>query len=127
MLKIIEPITPLLKDERVSLDDFALAGESEVAGLVLALVQLGHARSEVGGGKAHPIVEPNHKKCRSSNVRKGIMYHIANIYLVAVRCSPQQLSRPNWCFEPESKDRFVTQLDTNPLTNHNSALLSNQG
>ena len=62
---------PHAKDERVSLDDFALAGESEVAGLVLALVQLGHARSEVGGGKAHPIVEPNNKKCRSSNVRKG--------------------------------------------------------
>ena len=39
------------------LDDVPLAGEGEVASVVLALVQLAHARCEVGGGKAHPIVE----------------------------------------------------------------------
>ena len=35
------------------LDDFALAGEAEVASVLLPLVQLARTRGEVGGGKAH--------------------------------------------------------------------------
>ena len=39
------------------LDDFSpLAGEAEVASVVLVLVQLAHTRGKVGVGKAHPVV-----------------------------------------------------------------------
>ena len=50
------------------LDGFPLAAEGEVASVVLALVQLAHARGEVGGGKAHPVVESD------ENLTKKIVY-----------------------------------------------------
>ena len=48
--------SPHAKDQRMGFDDFSLAGEGEVASLLLARVQLARTRGEVGGGKAHPTV-----------------------------------------------------------------------
>ena len=68
------------------LDVFALAGEGEVASLLLALVQLPRTRGKVGGGKAHPIVS-----IYVYNMMKKWLKKVdGNIHLPG--CSPEQSS-----------------------------------
>ena len=40
-------------------DDFPLAGEAEVAGVLLHIVQLHHTHGKVAVGKAHPLEGQN--------------------------------------------------------------------
>ena len=46
---------PHAEDEAMSFDNFPLAGEIEVAGLLLRLVQSLQVRGDVRSGKAHSV------------------------------------------------------------------------